>query len=206
MNHSLIPNARLCTPLGDRLLKCHAKRIAIIVECVCRWQQERQCAFFKVLILYRKVFAFNFKNFQISNRTKIGIHLKKCLFHALCSIAMQHNIVPNCHSKVCLLCFCMAGWESRPSKRKQLTAGLGLTHGKELFTLSSSNLPAYNLCYLCSFVVFLTFTWRLSETQVLSSQSDPNRSLSQMAVIEVYILRSDFYFVHMLPCSWFCCI
>ena len=34
MNHSLIPNARLCTPLGDRLLKCHAKRIAIIVECV----------------------------------------------------------------------------------------------------------------------------------------------------------------------------
>ena len=100
----------------------------------------------------------------------------------------------------------MAGWESRPSKRKQLTAGLGLTHGKELFTLSSSNLRAYNLCHLCSFVVFLTFTWRLSETQVLSNQSDPNRSLSQMAAIEAYILRSDFYSVHMLPCTWFCCI
>ena len=34
INHSLTPNARLCIPLGDHLLKCHAKRIAIIVECV----------------------------------------------------------------------------------------------------------------------------------------------------------------------------
>ena len=94
----------------------------------------------KILTLCKKAFAFNFKNFKISNCTKIGIHLKKCLFHAVSSIATQHNIVPNCHSKVCLFCLCMAGLESRPSKRKQLTAGLGLTHGKELFTLSSSNL------------------------------------------------------------------
>ena len=34
MNHSLTPNARLCIPLGDHLFKCHAKRIAILVECV----------------------------------------------------------------------------------------------------------------------------------------------------------------------------
>ena len=34
LNHSLTPNARLCIPLGDHFLKCHSKRIAIIVECV----------------------------------------------------------------------------------------------------------------------------------------------------------------------------
>ena len=34
INHSITPNARLCNPLGDRLFKCHAQRVAIIVECV----------------------------------------------------------------------------------------------------------------------------------------------------------------------------
>ena len=34
MNHSVTPNARLVIPLDDRLLKCHANRVAIIVECV----------------------------------------------------------------------------------------------------------------------------------------------------------------------------
>ena len=34
INHSITPNARLCIPLGDHLLQCHAKRVAIIVECV----------------------------------------------------------------------------------------------------------------------------------------------------------------------------
>ncbi len=34
INHSITPNARLCNPLDNRLLRCHKRRVAIIVECV----------------------------------------------------------------------------------------------------------------------------------------------------------------------------